>query len=203
MVFTGHQILTQFLQWPVDVGPVISPISYMEKPRNREIKEPALGYTTRKVGFKSMQCLHSPCSEPLYHRLLIFPMFFSEKAPSWLFSKARDAALCTECSQSLRGPSQGDLGTEVSLSSVHQTVRSGVLQPPRGRGPFFWFGLRCCMGEHNLTLMFTPPLTPWVPPLLSLPTPCSFSHFPRQEFDMMNNMKLYSLISIHYLHKSL
>lgn len=146
MVFAGHQILTQFLWWPVDVGIVISPISHVEKPRNRMIKEPTLGYTTSKAGFKSRQCLHSPGSEPLYHRLFIFPMFFSEKAPSWLFSKARDAAFCTECSQSLRGPSQGDLGTEVSLSSVHQTMCSGMLQPPRVRGPFFWFGLRCCTG---------------------------------------------------------
>lgn len=37
----------------MDADTIISPISYMEKPRNREIKELAHGYTASKPRFKT------------------------------------------------------------------------------------------------------------------------------------------------------
>lgn len=67
MVITVQQILTQFLPWPMEVGTIVFPTLYMEKPRNREIKECIHDYTASIPGFRIMEWLQSRCSEPVYH----------------------------------------------------------------------------------------------------------------------------------------
>lgn len=165
----------------------------MEKPRNREITVPTHGYRAGKLGFETMWWLQSPCSEPLCHRLLIFPLLISEK--SSLFSKAMDAALFTEYSLSKGAQSRG-LRDWSEPSSILQNV---FCNHPEAEDFFSNLDYGTVWDSRISLWCSLLHLHPKSHLLLSLPTPYSFNDFSSMGKNLMWWMTWNLLFNIYSL----